>query len=69
MKHKVSDNVRCPFYKCEERQAIYCEGVEEGTALHLGFSIPARLNDYKTRFCENDYPKCRIARMLDEKYS
>ena len=68
MKHKLSNNVICPFYLCEERQVVYCEGVEDGTSIHLGFNRPPALKEYKKQFCETQYCKCRIAQMLNKKW-
>lgn len=68
MKHRVDAIVKCPYYKGEERQVIFCEGVEDGTALRLGFSTPAGIADYKSRFCKGRYCGCRIVGMLDRKY-
>ena len=64
MKHKVSSNIMCPFYKCEERQVLYCEGLYSGTSIHLGFSYPAALSEYRDTYCRENYNECRIAKML-----
>lgn len=68
MKRQMSSNVVCPFYHFEERQIIYCEGVEKNTAIHLAFASPPQLRDYKKRFCETEYCNCRIADMLERKW-
>ncbi|MGM9548254.1 MAG: hypothetical protein ACI3V5_00200 [Faecousia sp.] len=68
MKHRVDAIVKCPYYKCEERQLLFCEGVQEGTALHLAFSTPDGLAEYKNRFCKGRYCGCSIVGMLDRKY-
>ena len=60
--------VQCPYYKDEQRQIIHCEGVEDGTGLHLGFSNRGRLLGYKDRFCRNCWDQCMIAKMLNLKY-
>ena len=56
----------CPYYKSEEKQLIYCEGVQRDTALHISFSYPADKVKYREKYCENCYKECRIAKMLGE---
>lgn len=36
-KHPFGGLVRCPYYKYEEPQMIYCEGVVNDSSLHLAF--------------------------------
>ena len=67
-KHKTSISVICPFYKCEERQVIYCEGLSDGTAIHLAFAYPPKLKEYKASYCEDCFDECRIAKMLTQKW-
>lgn len=68
MKHRSDVLVKCPYYKFEEKQKIFCEGVQEGTALHLAFDTPSNLKDYKKQFCKGCYSRCLIAGMLNRKY-
>ena len=68
LKRMTAANVVCPYYKCEERQKIFCEGVERNTAIHLAFATPPQLKEYKSRFCEGEYGGCRIADMLERKW-
>lgn len=68
MKNMVDAVVKCPYYKCEEKQKIFCEGVEKGTALHLTFDTPQNLKNYKKRFCKGCYNKCLIAEMQNRKW-
>lgn len=68
MKNMVDAVVKCPYYKCEEKQKIFCEGVQNGTALHLAFDTPANLKDYKKHFCKGCYNKCLIAAMQNRKW-
>lgn len=60
--------IECPYYKDEERQKIRCEGVEKGTALHLAFSSPQQLKDYRQRHCRSCWKDCLIAGMLNRKW-
>lgn len=68
MSEKVDAYVACPYYKYECRQVIHCEGVADGTALHLAFATPQMLKDYKERCCRDCWKGCLIAKMLNGKY-
>ena len=68
MKRNVTKSVLCPFYQSDERQIIYCEGVEPDTRIHLAFSSSPQLVCYRKRFCEREYRRCRIADMLLRKW-
>lgn len=69
MKRYVSNYVLCPFYHNEDPLIIYCEGVEEGTVLHIAFLEKTRKQEYKKKFCCSDkYKKCRLCSMLNNKY-
>ena len=68
MKHRQDVLVGCPYYKGEEKQKIFCEGVQEGSAIHLAFDTPPNLKDYKNCFCKRCYNKCLIADMNNRKW-
>lgn len=68
MKHKEDVLVKCPYYKGEEKQMIFCEGVQEGTAVHLAFDTNPNLKDYKNRFCKRCYKECLLAEMQNRKW-
>lgn len=69
MRHYQSKYVECPFYSCEEDVKLHCEGVEPRTSIHLTFRSPAELLEYRKRYCESAYGRCRLAKMLYEKYN
>ena len=69
MSTKVDPYVGCPYYKYQERQVIHCEGVQDGTALHIAFSTPQQLNDYQKKFCRSCWKNCLIAGMLNRKWA
>lgn len=56
----------CPRYKSEDKQMIYCEGIQKDTATHMAFAYPADKVAYKEKYCEDHYQECRIAKMLEE---
>lgn len=67
-KHGFGSNVVCPFYKYEGQQMIYCEGVDDNTALHLAFASKHDMREYRKGKCESDYKTCMICQMLNRKY-
>ena len=67
-KHPFGGLVRCPYYKYEGPQMIYCEGVVKDSSLHLAFSSKTQMRDYRKQMCEGCYNKCLIAQMLNRKY-
>ena len=64
-KHMISSKVICPYYQHENGQVIYCEGVQEGTVIHLAFSNRADAKAYKLKHCRKEYKSCIIMQMLD----
>lgn len=68
-KHDWSRLALCPYYKCESRPTIYCEGVEENSTIHISFASPADAKAYKNKHCRADYCSCLIYAMIDRRYS
>ena len=60
---------RCPFYKSEtvKYASIHCEGVLEGTVLHLAFDSSEKMKAYRNKYCcdINNCHRCMIFDMLD----
>lgn len=50
----------CDRYKHESPQMVYCEGVKDGTVVHLAFSDRGIALDYKKKYCRGDYSKCPL---------
>lgn len=67
-KSMVSVYVRCPFYHREEKQKIFCEGVGEGTFLHLAFGSSTDKKQYEKCYCKGKYRQCPIADMQERRY-
>lgn len=53
--------VRCPYYKCENRCVIYCEGVVPEQCIHMAFGSKTGRRDYQRRFCRGHWSDCMIA--------
>lgn len=68
MKRRSDVLIKCPYYKEEEKQKIFCEGVQPGTGVHLAFDTPENLRNYKNQFCKSGYNRCRIAEMHNRKW-
>ena len=66
MKHFVSFEALCPFYKEEDRNVIYCEGLTKKSRIHNAFSTDAR--PFKKKYCCGGWKSCPIAIMLWAKY-
>ena len=45
---------------------IYCKGVKDDTAIHMGFAYPADKVAHEEKFCETDFESCEIAQMLEK---
>ena len=68
MSSYIAKYVLCPYYHKEEGPKICCEGVEDGTSVHLVFSSPRQRKEYQVEKCCKDYSKCRVAATLDRKW-
>lgn len=68
MKHHVCKYCKCPFYKSDEPQKIYCEGVIPGTSIHLAFESRSEMTLYRREYCERAFAECRVYQMCDDKY-
>lgn len=68
MKHRQDVLVKCPYYKGEEKQKIFCEGVQEGSSIHIAFDTTPNLKGYKNAYCKGCYNQCHLARMHNRKW-
>lgn len=68
MKRKCDPYVVCPYYRSEERQVIYCEGVEENSSIHMAFSTPQQKKEYLLNYCRKFKPDCLVAQALNQKW-
>lgn len=56
----------CPFYRHEDSQVIYCDGVTDESVTHLAFANKTDAKDYKVSHCRKSWERCPIAKMLGE---
>lgn len=68
MSNYMAKNVRCPYYVKEDGAKIHCEGVEEGTYIHLVFASPGMRRNYQTDVCCDEFDTCPIAEMNNKKW-
>ena len=68
MKHNMSKFALCPFYKHEDSQVIYCEGVQDNSVLHIAFANKRDAKAYKIKFCREHYARCPIYKLLEGLY-
>lgn len=68
MKRHISNEVLCPFYHSEDNYKICCEGVTNESTVHVVFPAPRFKTAYSKTFCCEKYKKCKVCKMLYEKY-
>ena len=68
MKYRQDVLVKCPYYKGEDKQVLFCEGVQEGTKLHLAFDTVPNIKEYKKQFCKGCYNRCIVADAMNRKW-
>jgi hypothetical protein len=47
---------------------IHCEGIVDGSTIHLAFATTTLKNDYRAKHCYTCYGKCPIYKLNDSKY-
>ena len=65
-KHMVHKDAICPFYRHEDSQVIYCDGIAKDSVIHLAFANKSDAKEYKLRYCRNCYRNCLISKLLEE---
>ena len=65
-RRKIRPSTICPFYRGEEGQYIFCEGIAPGATLRLGFGNGAK--EYRNACCRRDWKTCIVAQMLEQKH-
>ena len=59
----------CPYYKDEEKQKVYCEGLCEQSSIHLAFASPPQRREFERSHCKSwEYEKCPLAQMHKQRY-
>lgn len=68
MKHKMSVLVKCPYYRGEEKNDIFCESLIGDNKLRLRFETKADFKKHEHDFCMGDYSRCELVQALDQKW-
>ncbi len=66
MRKRISTRAVCPYYRSEERQVVFCDGITDGSVIHLAFANYTDCKNHKESMCKGDYMKCPIVRMLQD---
>ena len=56
----ISQNVPCPFYRCEDSRSVFCAGYLEGQYIRSSFPSSSRRLDYTRQYCRGDWRGCGI---------
>lgn len=61
---------KCPFYICEYKRSITCEGFEDGMESNMNkFKTEEEKSNFVKQYCcSMNYEKCKLCRMIMEKY-
>ena len=62
-------DVKCPFFKASDKRQVTCEGITDDCIIKLVFFSEKKRNSHHRIFCCENYKKCEIYRMLEEKYA
>lgn len=60
----------CPFYICEYKKSVTCEGYEKGIVSSLTkFESEEDKSEFVHKFClTHEYKKCKLFKTIMEKY-
>ena len=59
---------KCPYYKCENKCVIYCEGVQPNNCIHMAFGSKPQKKEFQKQFCREHWWKCMIAAAQNRAY-
>lgn len=59
----------CPYYKDEDRQKVFCEGLVPNSSIHVAFSTPEMRKEFERNYCKSwDFETCPLAWMHSIRY-
>lgn len=70
-KNWLEATAKCPFYLCEYKKSVTCEGYCKGMECTLHkFESEESKTKYVQRFCtkENKYQECKLYKLINQKY-
>lgn len=59
---------KCPFFLMSGKKDIVCEGIVAGCSVKLMFVEERKRTRYRVRFCDTQYEKCELYKVLERKY-
>lgn len=61
---------KCPFYICEFKRSVTCEGYVEGMESSLNkFKTETEKSVFVKQYCTTDnYKECKLCKMIMQKY-
>ena len=62
-------NALCPYFNASDKQEVTCEGVTDGCRTILKFNSQKKRDRYREIFCNANYKRCKVYKMLEEKYA
>ena len=65
---EVNHDAKCPYYKCENKCVIHCEGVQAHQSIHMAFDTKAARRDYEKQFCMARWGTCMVADAHNRKW-
>lgn len=60
----ISSKVRCPYYRGDDHQKIYCDGYSQRMVCEMAFYDRGQKAEYKAKVCIGDYTQCRHYRSM-----
>lgn len=65
--YNISPLAVCPFYRCERKQSVKCDGFLIGTSITLTFADSKEAKLHKENYCRSQkYMQCPYARVCEE---
>lgn len=70
MSEFISKLALCPFYRGvrTNNPMVVCEGIRDGTLLHITFRNKNEMIEYAKENCCDNYRNCKLAEILFTKY-
>jgi hypothetical protein len=61
-------DAKCPFFQSSGKRKISCEGITDDCTICLIFISEQKRNLHRKIFCDANYEKCEIYKVLEAKY-
>lgn len=65
MKHTINAKAVCPYYRHEDSQVIYCDGISDASVIHLAFASKTDSKKHKVDHCRSNYTECPIYKLIE----